>query len=130
MHIDLESQLMGSYAVYGMLQILKDVCVDILDFADPTHAHTALYLVVGLFYCSGASPALPLALFMFRSLAMLSGLDFLSQILDLQKLRNLFEGLFLLLVAVMATETLIRVGQASPELELLLDQAKQFGIHL
>ena len=40
MHIDLESQLMGSYAVYGMLQILKDVCVDILDFADPTHAHT------------------------------------------------------------------------------------------
>merc|ERR1712133_323594 len=92
--------------------------------------NAALYLLVGLFYCSGASPALSLALLMFRFSAMLSGLQFLSQILDLQKLRDLFENTFLLLMTVMAVETLVRIAQSSAEIGLLRDWAKQFGIEL
>ena len=40
MILDLESQLIGSYAVYGMLQIIKDICVENLDLDDPTHSLT------------------------------------------------------------------------------------------
>ena len=37
MSINLASDLLGSYAAYGMLQVIKDTYIELLDVAVPTN---------------------------------------------------------------------------------------------
>jgi len=37
MSIDLASDILGSYAAYGMLQVIKDTYIELLDVAVPTY---------------------------------------------------------------------------------------------
>ena len=86
--------------------------------------------MVGLFYSVGAEPSIPPALLLFRSSAIISGLLFLSQILDLKKLENFLETTYLLMMAFMAVQVFLRVEMFSVELDWMRDIARQFAIAL
>jgi len=118
MSINLAAEVAGSYASYGMVQVLKDIFVEVLELADSTSYLTARYLIVGLLFSLGTSPDPPLALLLFRASWIISCLHLIAQLLDLKRLENFSEKIFLLILTFMTTRIFLRVKPFFVELEL------------
>ena len=74
---------------------------------------------MGLIYCLGASPALSTAVLVFRSAAIVSSLQFIVQILDLDKLERLLGKIYLLVLTFMAGQLLIHAKSFSEEVDFV-----------
>jgi len=116
MAIDLGVTLVGTFALYGMLQVLKDIVVEVLGLAHATPL-TGRYLIVGLLFISGTAPEAALAVLLCRSAACLSLLHLIFQLLDMPKLVNIIEKTGAVLIGYMAVMVLIKTKQHFVELD-------------
>lgn len=116
MAIDLGVSLVGTFALYGMLQVLKDIVVEVLGLANPT-VLTGRYLIVGLLFISGTAPEAGLAVLLCRTAACLSLLHLIFQLVDMPKLVNIIEKTGAVLIGYMAVMVLIKTKQHFVELD-------------
>jgi len=116
MAFDLGSSLIGTYALYGMLQVLKDVVLEVLGLADSSPL-TGRYLLVGLLYVAGAGPDATIAVLVCRSAALLSLLHLVFQLLNKPKIVQIVEKTGTVLVGYMAVIVLLKVKHFFIELE-------------
>lgn len=116
MAIDLGASLIGTFALYGMLQVIKDVFVEILGLAYASPL-TGRYLLVGLLYIAGTSPEAVLAVLLCRTAALLSLLHFIGQLIDKPKIVNIIDKTGAVLIGYMAVIVLIKTKKYFLELE-------------
>jgi len=116
MAIDLGASLLGTFALYGMLQVLKDVVVEVFGLAYPSPL-TGRYLLVGLLYIAGTAPEAALAVLLCRTAALLSLLHLVGQLIDKPKIVNIIEKTGAVLIGYMAVIVLIKTKKHFMELE-------------